>query len=40
MNENLSKLETMERLMGSIQKEQLRHVDCFISEKLSMFMPV
>lgn len=40
MNDNLSKLESMEKLMGSVQKVQLRHVDCFISEKLSMFMPV
>lgn len=40
MNGNLLKLETIEKLMGSFQREQLRHVDCFISENLSMFMPV
>ncbi|NOZ69080.1 MAG: helix-turn-helix transcriptional regulator [Deferribacteres bacterium] len=37
MQEDLVRIR---RLIGSVDKEQLRHVDCFIGENVGIFMPV
>ena len=33
-------LATIKKLVGTITKEQLRYIDCFVSEDLGLFMPV
>ncbi len=33
-------LAAIRRLVGVITKEQLRYVDCFVADKIAMFMPV
>jgi AraC family transcriptional regulator len=37
VNNDLSKIR---RLVGVVTKEQLRYVDCFVSEKTALFMPM
>jgi AraC family transcriptional regulator len=34
------KLTRIRRLVGSVNKEDLRYVDCFVGEEVSLFMPV
>ncbi len=33
-------LAVIRRLVGAITKEQLRYVDCFVADKIALFMPV
>jgi hypothetical protein len=33
-------LDTIRRLVGVVTKEQLRYVDCFVSEEIALFMPM
>ena len=40
MGQDLRDLETIEKFLGPIRKEQLNNIDSFISDKVAMFMPV
>ncbi len=35
-----NQLSSIRRLVGSITKEQLRYIDCFVADEVALFMPV
>ncbi|MCX7711890.1 MAG: AraC family transcriptional regulator [Clostridia bacterium] len=36
----MEQMEQIRKLVGNVNKEQLRHIDCFVSEQVGLFMPV
>ena len=33
-------IQTIRKLVGTVTKEQLRYVDCFVADDMALFMPV
>jgi len=36
----MQNIQNIRKLVGAVTKEQLRYVDCFIGDKIALFMPV
>jgi len=36
----INKLDKIKALVGDLTKEQLQHIDCFIGDKVGVFMPI